>query len=255
MDERARTGFAAAADAYQASRPTWPIPAIREAFEEWGLDPADGLVVDLAAGTGRLAHQLGHVCPQVMAIEPVDEMRAHIRDVEARAGTAEEIPLGDAAVLAVFVGEAFHWFDYTPALSEISRVLRPGGGLAVMWNYAVPDPAEEELWRTIADLVKPYAYHPKGRNLLTGDPREERGWRSASGWESFEPVQHREFLHGQLMSRNGLVELIASWSFIAALDDRTRSEVLMAVDRLLAERKIDRHLRRWRCDIYLTRKR
>jgi ubiquinone/menaquinone biosynthesis C-methylase UbiE len=255
VDERARKGFAAAAGAYQASRPTWPIEAIRQAFEEWELDPAGGLVVDLAAGTGRLADQLRQVCPHVVAIEPVDEMRAHIRHVEALPGTAEDIPLKDAAVLAVFVGEAFHWFDYTPALAELSRVLRPEGGLAVMWNNPVPNAAEDDLRRAIAELLEPYAYHPKGRNLFAGDPREERAWLSASGWESFEPVQRHEFFHEQEMTRNELVELVASWSFVAGLKEPERGQALSAVDRLLEERGIEHHGQRWRCDMYLTRRR
>ena len=74
----------------------------------------------------------------VIAIEPVDGMRAVLeREVpEARvmAGTAEAIPLPDESVDAVFVAEAFHWFDLERAPAEIARVLRPGGDLAVLFN-------------------------------------------------------------------------------------------------------------------------
>ena len=31
-------------------------------------------------------------------------------------------------------GKAFHWFDKPTALAEISRIVRPGGGLAFFWN-------------------------------------------------------------------------------------------------------------------------
>src|SRR3712207_6985295 len=51
-----------------------------------------------------------------------------------RSGTAEAIPLVDDAVDAVFVAEAWHWFDPEPAVAEIRRVLRPGGRLAVLYN-------------------------------------------------------------------------------------------------------------------------
>ena len=255
MDEAARRGFAAAAAAYQTFRPGWPLEAVEAAFEGWEIDPSQGFVVDLAAGTGRLSEQLARVCPRVLAIEPVEEMRAHIRGADALAGTAEDIPLEDATAHAVFVGEAFHWFDYSLALRELARILRPGGGLAVMWNNPAQDEEDLEVRQAIRELVRPYAYHPKGRDLFAGDPRKERAWLSVPGWESFEPVRREEFFHEQEMSREGLVGLLGSWSFIAALDEPSRTEVLTSVNRLLEERGIEHRRQRWRCDTYLTKRR
>jgi SAM-dependent methyltransferase len=61
-------------------------------------------------------------------VEPDAAMRAFF-DGEVLAGEAEEIPLPDAAVDAVFAGEAFHWFDGERAMAEIRRVAR---GLAIL---------------------------------------------------------------------------------------------------------------------------
>jgi SAM-dependent methyltransferase len=52
---------------------------------------------------------------------------------------------------AVFVAEAFHWFDGTAALAEIARALRPRGGLVLMWN--VPDKPTEPSIAAAAELL------------------------------------------------------------------------------------------------------
>ncbi|MBK6440379.1 MAG: class I SAM-dependent methyltransferase [Candidatus Microthrix sp.] len=64
--------------------------------------------------------------------------------------TAEDLPLEDASVDAVTVGQAFHWFDPQPALAEIARVLRPGGVLLMVWNARDEDVDWMNRW---GDLV------------------------------------------------------------------------------------------------------
>jgi SAM-dependent methyltransferase len=121
---------------YAQHRPDYPDEAV-----EWALGslPVGARVLDLAAGTGKLTKAIlryGVPATAVLAIEPDDEMRAQLSlpGVVVRAGTAEQIPTGDAAVDAVLVGQAFHWFDVDRALGEIARVLRPGGVLAALGN-------------------------------------------------------------------------------------------------------------------------
>ncbi|CAB4873087.1 unannotated protein [freshwater metagenome] len=135
---RARaTSFDDTAAAYEFGRPEYPAEALQW-WHDRGAFPRGGVVLDLAAGTGKLTRALVDRGCDVVAVEPLPKMRAEFAVVLAQVpihdGTAEAIPLADASVDSVFVAQAFHWFDGEPALAEIARVLRPGGGLGLIWN-------------------------------------------------------------------------------------------------------------------------
>ena len=108
----------------------------------------DRVVVDLAAGTGKLARQLVPSGARVVAVEPLAEMRSLIpAGIETLDGAAEAIPLPDDFADAVTVAQAFHWFDAEAALREIERVVRPGGLLALVSNRRDPGVFDELLTR------------------------------------------------------------------------------------------------------------
>jgi SAM-dependent methyltransferase len=136
------------AEAYRRTRPAYAAAALDRAAAELGLDTG-ATVLDLAAGTGKLTQALRERFAHVLAVEPDEGMRAQFEG-DVRAGTAEEIPLPDDAVDAVFVGEAYHWFDRERALPEIARVTRRGGGLAVL-SRSWGEPEEPGL------LPRPFA--------------------------------------------------------------------------------------------------
>jgi SAM-dependent methyltransferase len=149
VSAEARPGltFGRVASEYERARPEYPPEALDRATLELGLSAAS-TVLDLAAGTGKLTRPLAERFAHVTAVEPDDAMRACIAG-DARSGTAESIPLEDGSVDAVFVGSAFHWFDWPRALAEIRRVIRPGaGGLAILgnpWPIPAGGPARDAL--------------------------------------------------------------------------------------------------------------
>ena len=149
-------GYARSAAAYERGRPGYPPAAVDFLAARLRLGPGR-TVVDLAAGTGKLTRPLLATGAQVVAVEPVAEMRAAL-PAGARAvdGTAEAMPLSAGSADAVAVAQAFHWFDGDAALAEIHRVLRPGCSLALVWNRRRMD---DPLNQAIEDLLAPYRGH------------------------------------------------------------------------------------------------
>jgi SAM-dependent methyltransferase len=210
----AAEGFARSAEAYRRARPGYPAEALGAFVSRL---PAGADVLDLAAGTGALTRPLLDAGLQVVAVEPVAEMRAALpRSVRALEGTAEAIPLGDESFDAVVVGQAFHWFDGDAALAEIHRVLRPEGLLALFWNVRILD---HPLHTAIDELIGPHR----------GDTPTHRwgAWREAFDRTSlFGSIEEHEFPNSNELDAAGLAALVGSTSFIAALDPQARERVL-----------------------------
>ena len=86
-------GYARSAAAYERGRPDYPPAAIAFLAARLRLGPGR-VVVDLAAGTGKLTRPLLATGAEVVAVEPVAEMRAELpAGARAMNGTAEEMPL------------------------------------------------------------------------------------------------------------------------------------------------------------------
>ena len=81
--------------------------------------------LDLGAGTGRRStEELGRRFAEVVAVEP-DRCGCALPGAALAWQRRRRSRCDDQSVDAVFVGEAFHWFDPASAIGELARVLRP----------------------------------------------------------------------------------------------------------------------------------
>jgi SAM-dependent methyltransferase len=132
--ETRRLSFGSVATDYDRYRPSPPPQAL-----DWLIPPGAQAVLDLAAGTGAVTRELVGRARRVIAVEPDERMRAVLSarcpEAEVLAGRGEDIPLPDASVDAVVISAAWHWLDPERAVPEITRVLRVGGVLGVMWIH------------------------------------------------------------------------------------------------------------------------
>ncbi|HEY8317027.1 MAG TPA: class I SAM-dependent methyltransferase [Gaiellaceae bacterium] len=213
----ATKGFAAA-DVYERGRPDYPAAAIAAIVDRLELRPGR-TVLDLAAGTGKLTRLLVPSGANVIAVEPVREMRAELErrvpGVATLGGTAERIPMNDGFLDAVTVGQAFHWFAADAALHEIHRVLRPGGGLALIWNAR---DERDPLQAALSEIIDP----------LEGDtPRRRQGsWKTLLAESGlYERTERVLFEHVQPVDEQRLVDRVVSISFIATASAQVRADV------------------------------
>ena len=223
----AAEAFNRASEEYERGRPSYPTEAVSLLVAALRIEP-DRTVLDLAAGTGKLTRLLAETGAQIVAVEPAEGMRRRLEEelpgVEALAGTAEAIPLGDESVDAVTVAQAFHWFDGDAALAEIHRVLVPGGRLGLVWNGR----EEPEPWQ-------------KRLGEIMESRRGDAPRYLADGWQAafertvlFTPLEHARFGIVHELEPDRVVDRVASVSFIAALPEDERERVAGEVRSLLA---------------------
>jgi len=228
IHESASRGFQRGADAYERGRPSYPREALDWLRQRLDLRPGR-TVLDVGAGTGKLTRELVATGATVLAVEPVPAMRGVLEQVvpEARPleGTAEALPVDDGALDAITVAQAFHWFDVPSALIEFHRVLRPAGRFGLIWNRRR---LEDPLHQGISAITEPY--HHDTPSHLRGEWREPL---RASGL--FTSAGELEVPYEHPVDVDGVVDRVASISYIAALPERERGEVIARV-RELAER-------------------
>jgi SAM-dependent methyltransferase len=226
---RAETaGFDRASHEYERGRPGYPADAVDYVSSETNAGEGE-IVVDLGAGTGKLTAQLVARGLDVVAVEPLDEMRARLSEqlpeVTALAGTAYDTGLASARAAAVTVAQAFHWFAGERALTEIARILRPRGRLILLWNRR---DLENPVQASISRLISPYA---------KGAPSYASGeWRRVMAATSlFRPVGERCFSLVQTVDRSQLVDRVGSTSYIGCLEDSVRLPLLEKVGALVPD--------------------
>jgi SAM-dependent methyltransferase len=214
--------FDRAAAEYERTRPEYP-----DAVLEHLPLPADATVLDVGAGTGKLTRVLARRYARVIAVEPLDGMRAILEQVvpEALPGRAEEIPVPDTSVDAVFAGQAFHWFATDEAMAEIARVIRPGGVFCLVWNSG-DEQRENPLPRPFLD----YLDELRAERQVKGPP-----FKDVIARGRFADLHESAVAHDHVLDRQGLLDNARSVSWIASRPDDELEQVIARLGELLPE--------------------
>ena len=226
--------FGQSAREYELGRPVWPGELIDRAAADLELGP-DSTVLDLGAGTGKVTRDLVPRFGRVFAVEPDEAMLTVLREIvpgaKALAGRAETIPLPDESVDAVFTAEAFHWYASDETVAEIVRVLRPRGGLVILFNvdFGDPEPPMGEEVDRVLDVAFAKGGSPGIGKVLSGY------WREPIAKAGFEPLEEAEAERWVARTRDQWVANILSVSSIASLPDADRVELAARLRELVPD--------------------
>ena len=201
-----------------------PYPAAAAA---WMVGEERARVLDLGSGRGSFAamlHDLGH---EVFGLDRDVAAVAHLAErLGTRlhvAGQVESLPFLSCHFRVVTSSQTLHRFAPGLALTEIARVLEPGGHLAVAYNTrddTVP-------WvRRLTALMR--AAEPEAM-------RGDFGQESATALEEspyFVDLERRNFRNWVPITRAGLVAMVERQPWAASLAEDVRAELLAAVGEL-----------------------
>jgi len=222
-------GFTDVAEQYELGRPGYPPQVVAAVAEQLGLMPG-ARVADVGAGTGKLTRALLAAGLDVVAVEPLAGLRERLVRELPGAGVldaaAEALPLPDASLDAVVCANAFHWFDAPRAAAEFARVIRPGGGLALLWHDGVEDD-ESVPWS--ADLHRVISERRPDHPAYTGD----QGREAVAAHPAFGPMALTEVRSSYATDPRRILAHIASISWVGSLPPAEREATLDAVAAVL----------------------
>lgn len=221
------TIFEGLASDYDRFRPSYSPKAI-----DWLTLLRPRHIADIASGTGILTHQLRSRFPDslIVGIEPARDMLRTASGAPSGihwlGGKAETLPLAGGAFDLVTVGQAAHWFDRDLFHAECSRILRPGGTLALLNNNRIRDTAISEAYETVLEGVSPgyrrtYRDHDRAGEL--------------AALPCVRTIRHRRFAWSWNRSMDEFLGYVRSTShFRAARAHHDRELILTTIERALA---------------------
>jgi SAM-dependent methyltransferase len=212
MDEQAghlnRTDSWDSGDAYEPYVGRWSRLVARE-FLEWLAVPLGGRWLDVGCGTGALAETiLALAAPsEVVGIDPSPAYVAFARDRvnEARVGfevgDAQALQAASATFDAVVCGLVLNFVaEPEKAVSEMARVVRPGGTLAAyVWDYAEGMQMMRYFWDAAGALDPSAGELDEGRRFSLCKPEPLTNLFHTTGLEKIEvraidvPTVFRDF--------------------------------------------------------------
>lgn len=227
MDPTFKDYFSSKSDAYAQFRPHYPAPLYAYLAS---ISPHHELAWDCATGTGQAALGLAPHFDRIIATDASANQIAHARPdpkISYQVAPAGTTSIPSSSVDLVVVAQALHWFDLNEFNSEVERVLKPQGVIAV-WSYnllTVSPNVDAVINRLYEKIVG--AYWPSERSLV------EDGYKGLVF--PFKEINGPPFRMTATWSLEHLTGYLHTWSAVQRYQEQNNHDpVAMVVDELCA---------------------
>ena len=229
--------FDASAADYERHRPAYPNAVIQEMLDLSDLRP-DSRLLEIGCGTGQATLSLASRGYSIDCVDPGKNMISlaqekcrqwpRVRFISAR---FEEAILPSGAYDLVFSAQAFHWITPVMRLRKAARLLRPGGSLALLYNY--PAAARGEALERLSSLI----HRASDGRLPPWDYAEEvRGWlREMEGCSLFQRPSIFRHSWYQRYTAEEYVGLFRTYSDFLSLPKALQQRVAAAIHRFIIQ--------------------
>ncbi|OEU86640.1 methyltransferase [Streptomyces abyssalis] len=194
---------------YARFRRGYPAGVLEDLRETFQLTP-DDTVLDLGCGTGQLAVPLASRVRHVVGMDPEPDMLRLAAETSARHGVTNaswvlgsdtDVPalgalLHGRPLAMTVIGQALHWMRHEVLFAELSGLLRPGGGVAVLAN-GTPAWLHDTDWsRALRGCLEEYFGTELKASCGTAGEDRERYARALAA-AGFGEVRHREVSYAE----------------------------------------------------------
>jgi ubiquinone/menaquinone biosynthesis C-methylase UbiE len=189
---------------YAKFRPGFP-DSFFERLQAHGIGGPKQRILDLGTGTGALAREFARSGAKVVGLDPsLEQIREAVKmDSAAKVNldyviaTAEETGLSASSFDVVVAGQCWYWLDRAATMTEVERLLKPGGRLVICHFDWIPNPGN--VVEATEALIK--AYHPPTREwpLFDGNGIHAQ-WVTEIGRAGFRELELFAYDHEQEFS-------------------------------------------------------
>lgn len=238
----AESGFQTA-KLYDQVRPSYSEEAVKFLIGKLGIASQNASsnqpvrILELGAGTGKFTDILQRVLRdgdvEIIGSEPLLSMREVFEEkfpsIEMKDFPAENIGLPNNSVHAVIAAQCFHWFANEKSLSEIQRVLVPGGKLGLVWNF--PDYSVPWIKEICDDVIFPLYAQSNTPNVYGGEWK-----RMVIASDKFGSLEGDESFTSELTIDEFIREL-SSFSVIVVKSDKEKKMIIDKIKSILNKHK------------------
>jgi SAM-dependent methyltransferase len=245
-DERRRS-FDQMAQLYARARGA-PPPTLFDAVAAFVPPPADAL--EIGCGPGNASLPLLERGFRIHAVELGENLAAFARERLAafpftvEVGTFEDASLPAASADLVVCSSAFHWLDRDRALGQVVNVLKPGGGLALLWGSPRRTAEDNRVDEAMQAAYRAHAPEITRQAVDKLGGRVDAIAHAIRDTPQLSDFEEQLFPQTHVFDRQSYVDLLATFSDHATLPPERRARLFDAIGAIIDGQfggRVERH--------------